>query len=114
MLHICCITSGKYTAALSFIYNIIIIMAQILILHLGIIVYLIMACCFFNEWLEFFLADEDMDSEQRLFSIVILVIATILWPIVVPFAYLELLKLHKKHKNIIDLLIQRKVGSHDD
>jgi len=90
-------------------------MAPILIVNLAIIVYLIMACCLFNEWLVFFLADEEMDSEQRLFSIVILVIGTILWPIVVPFAYLELLKFHKKHKNVIDLIIkQRKVGSHDD
>ncbi|WP_414588483.1 hypothetical protein [Scytonema sp. PCC 10023] len=90
-------------------------MAPILMVNLAIIVYLIMACCFFNEWLVFFLADEEMDSEQRLFSIVILVIATILWPIVVPFAYLELLKFHKKHKDVIDLFIkQRKVGSHDD
>lgn len=90
-------------------------MAPILIVNLAIIVYLIMACCFFNEWLVFFLADEEMDSDVRLFSIVILVIATILWPIVVPFAYLELLKFHKKHKNVIDFIIhQRKVGSHDD
>jgi hypothetical protein len=90
-------------------------MAPILMVNLAIIVYLIMACCFFNEWLVFFLADEEMDSDLRLFSIVILVIGTILWPIVVPFAYLELLKFHKQHKNVIDLIIkQRKVGSHDD
>jgi hypothetical protein len=90
-------------------------MAPILIIHLGIIVYLLMAYCFFNEWLVFFLADEDMDSDQRLFSIILLVTATIFWPIVVPFAYLELLKFHKKHKDIIDLLINlRKVVSHDD
>lgn len=86
-----------------------------LIIYLPIVVYLIMAYCFFNQWLLFFLADEDMDSEQRLFSIVILVIATILWPIVVPFAYLELLKLQKKRKDVIDLIVnQRKVDSHDD
>lgn len=90
-------------------------MAPILIINLAILVYLIMACCFFNEWLVFFLADEDMDSEQHLFSIIMLVTATIFWPIVVPFAYLELLKFHQKHKNVIDLLIkQRKVGGHDD
>nr|WP_017318466.1 hypothetical protein [Mastigocladopsis repens] len=87
-------------------------MAQILFIHLSTIVYLVMAYCFFNEWLGFFLADEDIDSDQRLISIVILVIATILWPIVVPFAYWELLKFHKKHKDIIDLLINiPKTGS---
>jgi len=90
-------------------------MAQILFVHLAIIVYLVMAYCFFNEWLEFFLADEDMDSDQRLFSVVILVIATILWPIVVPFAYLELLKFRKKHKDMIDLLVNLpKASSHDE
>ncbi|ARV60861.1 hypothetical protein BZZ01_21570 [Nostocales cyanobacterium HT-58-2] len=90
-------------------------MAQIFFIHLAIIVYLVMAYCFFNEWLGFFVADEDMDSEQRLFSTVILLLATILWPIVVPFAYLELLKFHKKHKQIINLLINPpKAGSYDD
>jgi hypothetical protein len=46
-----------------------------------------------------------MNSSQRFFSMVILVIATILWPLIVPLAYLELLKFHKKHKQVIDLLI---------
>jgi hypothetical protein len=84
-------------------------------IYLASIVYVVMASCFFHEWLVFFLADQDMDSEQRLFSIVILVIATLLWPIVVPFAYLELLKFHKKHKNTVDLLVNiPKTGSHDE
>lgn len=65
-----------------------------------------MSYCFFCQWLEFFLEDEDINyMKPRLFSSVILVIATIFWPIVVPFAYLELLKFQKKHKDIIDLLI---------
>lgn len=46
-----------------------------------------------------------MDSSQRYFSMVILLVATIFWPLIVPLAYLELLKFHKKHKQIIDLLI---------
>ncbi|WP_339381583.1 hypothetical protein [Brasilonema bromeliae] len=74
-----------------------------------------MASCFFNQWLVFFLADEDMDSQQRFYSTIALVIATILWPIIVPFAYLELLKFQKKHKDIIDLLINvPKGGSYDE
>lgn len=76
-----------------------------LFIYLAIILYLVMSYCFFTEWLEFFLQDEDMNSEQRVFSGVILVIASLLWPVVVPFAYLELLKFQKKHKEIIDLLI---------
>ena len=90
-------------------------MTQMLITYLVILVYLIMASCFFNQWLVFFLADEDMDSQERFYSTIVLVLATILWPIIVPLAYLELLKFHKKHKDIIDLLINaRKVGSHDE
>lgn len=61
---------------------------------------------FFSEWLGFFLEDEEMKAiDQRFFYGVVLVISAILWPIVVPFAYLELLKFHKRHKAIIDLLI---------
>jgi hypothetical protein len=90
-------------------------MAQILFIHLSILFYSVIAYCFFSEWLDFFQADKDMDSEQHLLSIVILLIATIFWPIVVPFAYLELLKFHKRHKPIIDLLInQPKMGRHDE
>ncbi|GAX41218.1 hypothetical protein NIES4075_21870 [Tolypothrix sp. NIES-4075] len=82
-------------------------MLHILLIYLAIIIYLVMAYCFFAEWLHFFLQDEQMNLEQRLFSGVILVIASILWIIVVPFAYLELLKFHKKHKEVIDLLINQ-------
>lgn len=54
--------------------------------------YLLMASCFFNKWLKLFNQDSTMSSEDRLLSKWILVIATILWPIVVPIAYIELLK----------------------
>ena len=64
-----------------------------------------MACCFFLQWLGFFIDDKEMTSTQRYFSILILILATILWPLIVPLAYLELLKFHKKHKQVIDLLI---------
>lgn len=80
-------------------------MMQTIITNLAIIFYLIMACCFFIQWLGFFIDDKEMNSVQRYFSMVILVMATILWPVIVPFAYLELLKFHKKHKQVIDLLI---------
>ncbi len=57
------------------------------------------------QWLSFFLDDKEMNSSQRYFSMAILAMATILWPLIVPFAYLELLKFHKKHKQVIDLFI---------
>ncbi len=86
-------------------------MLHMLLIYLPIIVYLVIAYFFFTEWLNFFLQDEEMNSEQRSFSGVILVLASILWVIVVPFAYLELLKFHKKHKQVIDLLITLSVTS---
>ncbi|MBO3457879.1 hypothetical protein G7B40_036085 [Aetokthonos hydrillicola Thurmond2011] len=77
-----------------------------LIIYLGILSYMMLSYRFFSEWLGFFLEDEEMKAiDQRFFYGVVLVISAILWPIVVPFAYLELLKFHKRHKAIIDLLI---------
>lgn len=64
-----------------------------------------MAYYFFNVWLEFFLEDEEMNSTQRRISSIALVIGSVFWILVVPFAYLELLKFHRKHKEIINLLI---------
>ena len=80
-------------------------MTQAVLTNLVIVFYLIMACCFFMQWLSFFIDDKEMNSTQRSFSMVILVLATFLWPFIVPLAYLELLKFHKKHKQVIDLLI---------
>lgn len=57
-----------------------------------IVAYLFMAPFYFNSWLELFRKDTDLSSKERLVSMVILVISTILWPIIVPIAYLELLR----------------------
>ncbi|MDJ0733204.1 MAG: hypothetical protein QNJ47_03810 [Nostocaceae cyanobacterium] len=70
-----------------------------------ILLYLMMAYRFFSSWLDFFIADEEMNSRERYFYGVVLIAASLLWLIVVPFAYLELLKFHKKHKAVIDFLI---------
>lgn len=80
-------------------------MTQAVLTNLVILFYLIMACCFFIQWLGFFIDDKEMNSTQRFLSMVILIMATVLWPFIVPLAYLELLKFHKKHKQVIDLLI---------
>lgn len=80
-------------------------MFQAVMTNLAIIFYLIMACCFFMQWLGFFIDDKEMTSTQRYLSMLVLILATVLWPLIVPLAYLELLKFHKKHKQVIDLLI---------
>jgi hypothetical protein len=70
------------------------------------IFYLLIAIIVFLEWLHFFFEDKEMSSQESWFSGIILVVATLMWPVVVPFAYLELLKFHKKHKEVIELLIE--------
>ena len=77
-----------------------------LLTYLAIIVYLFISYRLFTEWLGFFLEDEKMNSGQRLLSGLILVIGSIFWLVVVPFAYLELLKFQRKHKKTIDFLIK--------
>lgn len=74
-------------------------------LYLILISYIIFAGLFFTEWLSFFIDDKEMSPPIRLFSGILLVIATILWPLIVPLAYLELLKFNRKHKKIISLLL---------
>lgn len=74
-------------------------------LYLVLVFYILLAGLFFVRWLDFFLEDEQMSPQMRLVSTFVLVLATILWPITVPFAYLELLKFHKKNKQLINLLL---------
>ncbi|BDA68924.1 hypothetical protein RIVM261_016690 [Rivularia sp. IAM M-261] len=74
-------------------------------LYLLLVFYILFAGLFFVRWLDFFVEDEEMSPQMRSLSTFILVLATILWPITVPFAYLELLKFHKKNKQLINLLL---------
>lgn len=54
--------------------------------------YLLMAQWIFKTWLKFFEQDTSMSSENRRLSWVILLVGTILWPVVVPIAYIKLLE----------------------
>ncbi|BAZ14970.1 hypothetical protein NIES4071_68400 [Calothrix sp. NIES-4071] len=74
-------------------------------LYLILLFYILLAGLFFTRWLDFFLDDQEMSPRMRWLSSFILLIATIFWPITVPFAYLELLNFHKKNKQIITLLM---------
>lgn len=77
----------------------------LIMLYLLLVFYILLAGLFFVRWLDFFVEDEEMSQQMRLLSTFVLVLATILWPITVPFAYLELLKFHKKNKQLINLLL---------
>lgn len=79
-------------------------MWQLIFIFTFIIFYLVIAYLLFQKWLFLFLQDEEMSSNQRAYSGVILLIATIFWPIVVPFAYLELLNFQLKYRKEIHLL----------
>lgn len=74
--------------------------------YIGTLAYLLMAICFFREWLDFYLEDKEMNSNERFFSGIVLIVGSILWILFVPLAYLELLKFHKKNKRIIDLMME--------
>ncbi len=45
----------------------------------------------FVSWLGFFREDLDLSKSEKYLSMVVIAIAMLLWPIVLPFAYLELL-----------------------
>lgn len=57
-----------------------------------VVAYLFMAPFYFTNWLKLFRKDTNLSSNERLASMAILAISTILWPLIVPIAYLELLK----------------------
>ena len=54
--------------------------------------YLLTSSYFFTNWLKFFKRQARLSPEEILLSLVILIVATILWPVVIPVSYLELLK----------------------
>lgn len=56
------------------------------------IIYLLIAATLFTIWLEFFKRDRTWNTQERLSGFVTLVIATIFWPLVLPIAYIEVLK----------------------
>ena len=62
----------------------------------GEFIYLTSAFYFFTIWLSFLKRDIDLSLEDKQSSLLILVVATILWPFVVPMAYIELISKRKK------------------
>jgi hypothetical protein len=56
---------------------------------------------FFTIWLKFFKRDTGLSLEDKQLSLVILGVATLLWPVVVPLAYIELLSKPKKYCQVI-------------
>lgn len=67
-----------------------------LILVSAIIYYLLIARSFFTTWLAVFQQDTQLTSEEKFLATIILLISTILWPVLLPLAYLELISKNSK------------------
>ncbi len=63
-----------------------------LIIITFVVFYLLIAHRLLKIWLKFFRQDTNMSRTDKQISWVVLLIGTILWPIVVPIAYLSILE----------------------
>lgn len=54
--------------------------------------YVLVSLYFFKTWIFFFRQEVSLSSEDILLSKIVLVTASILWPIVVPISYIKLIK----------------------
>lgn len=71
-------------------------MATLLLGSFG-LVYLVSAPCFFTSWLQFFKREAgNLSEEEKQLSLATLVMASVLWPLVVPVAYVEQLSKAKQ------------------
>ena len=59
---------------------------------IAVLFYFLIAQRLFKVWLKFFHRDSSMSPGEKQLSWVVLIVGTLLWPIVVPHAYLSLLE----------------------
>lgn len=62
------------------------------------IFYMVVGCCLFTQWLN--IMQRDTRRRSGMLLKLFIVIVTILWPFVIPFAYLELLLKSKSNKDL--------------
>lgn len=60
-----------------------------------VISYLLMTSYFFINWVRFTLSHPNSSPEDKFLSFVMLVITTVLWPLVIPLSFGEILKTRK-------------------
>jgi hypothetical protein len=60
--------------------------------------YVIVMPILFLNWYGFYQQEEDLTSAERQASRIVMVIATVLWPIVLPLSYLELMGKLKRYE----------------
>jgi hypothetical protein len=74
---------------------------KLILVALSTAFYGLMAIRLFRIWWVFFKRDTDLAPGWAYISIAVLVLASVFWPVVVPFAYLELLG--KVQRNVAEL-----------
>lgn len=60
-----------------------------------VISYLLMTSYFFINWLRFTLRHPNSSPEDKFLSFVMLIMTTVLWPIVIPLSFIEILRTRK-------------------
>jgi hypothetical protein len=65
---------------------------------LGFAWYVIAGCLLSRTWYVYFQGDTDLSKGDILISWIALVLTTVLWPITLPFTYLELVRKHNHHQ----------------
>lgn len=70
-----------------------------------IIAYLLVTSYFFINWLKFFNRTPSSSVEDRFLSVVVLIIATILWPFIIPISYLELFKAGQSQFKVMPVVL---------
>lgn len=87
-------------------------MLEIILISLTIF-YFGIAFCLLSQWLDLIQKDNSRDAKKFL-SKLLLVLATLLWPLVVPLAYIELLLNYKRNKAIIELVANQILEENPD
>jgi hypothetical protein len=71
-------------------------------LTLLIAAYALIGIRLFNSWFKFLLQDDELSFQWRCISVGIIIFASVLWVVVVPIAYLELLNKIQNSKAIAE------------
>jgi hypothetical protein len=75
--------------------------------------YFSLAYCLSVEWFKLYRADTSLTKRERQRSYILVVVITVLWPLVIPFSYLELLKKKVNKLKLKSNLIEIEIAAND-
>ncbi len=82
------------------------------VLTFGVVaLYIVVMPILFLNWYGLYQQDQDMTESERQISRIVMVIATVLWPIVLPMSYLELLSKVKRYERVVAVAPNRITSS---